>query len=615
MGKYQILVNILDRMRSEAPLKYGRYFPDPMDSEKLDQARARIFIHLFLKVRYGIADFEEREKYITDGPYDGGIDAYYINREEKKIVFLQSKFRGNQKNFETKRIFVEEILHMEIDRILEGECEDEGGNFYNGKILRMIKNIHGIEDIGRYHYEVILLANLDEAHYKKSQIRKLAGGFPVQVFNYEKCYNELVFPMVTGCFFHADEIRIRLSLINKENSEGRIGNTIETSYGACKSTVAFVPVLEIAKIMAKYKNAVLKYNPRCFLSLDDNKINPKIAATIRQKKTNEIALYNNGITILSDDTSFSSRVARKDIAQLIIRNPQIINGGQTAYTLSEIYENDARYQEYFQGKEILVRIITFLGEYKEEDKLKLIEELSRATNEQTAVKEADRRANEKVQIKYQKQIYEEFGLFYNRKKGEFYDGLQQEFITKDRVIDRTVFMRVATAIQGDVSAARKAGEEILFRQEHFEKVFEDSRIYRKYIYGYFCHRYLTKLEKLFSRKKGTKYGTDLYGHALRFGKYAVTYVAAESFREDLDVREYESYACLCTDCVLKQWKDFEKSAAKKKRNREYFYVSVGENGEIENYYNYDGYYKGKTINRDLRIYKFYKEIEAEKKSP
>ena len=45
--------------------------------------------------------------------------------------------------------------------------------------------------------------------------------------------------------------------------------------------VAFVPVLEIAKVVAKYKNSILKYNPRCFLSLKNNTINPKIRSTIR----------------------------------------------------------------------------------------------------------------------------------------------------------------------------------------------------------------------------------------------------------------------------------------------------------------------------------------------
>jgi hypothetical protein len=48
----------------------------------------------------------------------------------------------------------------------------------------------------------------------------------------------------------------------------------------------------------------------------------------------------------------------------------------------------------------------------------LHKEISRATNQQTAVDDADRRSNDKIQIELQK-----YGLFYERKRGEFFDGL------------------------------------------------------------------------------------------------------------------------------------------------------------------------------------------------
>ncbi len=38
----------------------------------------------------------------------------------------------------------------------------------------------------------------------------------------------------------------------------------------------FVPLIEIAKILYKYKNSVLRYNPRCFLGLKNNQVNPDI---------------------------------------------------------------------------------------------------------------------------------------------------------------------------------------------------------------------------------------------------------------------------------------------------------------------------------------------------
>lgn len=336
VSKYETLIKILDELRNEAPQNYKRYHPNITNIVDLDKARARAFIHLFLKGRFGLCDFNERENYITDDGYDGGIDAYYIDSEYKKIYFIQSKFRTTEKNFEGKEIEYDELLAMDIDRIVDGEDTDEEGNPYNAKIQNMKKRISSIDDIGRYSYKVIILANLIGC--KESKIKKLVGGFPAEVYNFEKCYKELVFPVVAGCFFKAEEIRIDLSLANKEGNEGRISYTVNTELSDCKILVTFVPLIEIGKILYKYKNSVLKYNPRCYLGLSNNVVNHRIEETVREKNTNEFALFNNGITILSDDTQINSQIALKDKAQLIISNPQIINGGQTSFTLASIYE-------------------------------------------------------------------------------------------------------------------------------------------------------------------------------------------------------------------------------------------------------------------------------------
>jgi len=324
--------------------------------EKLNEARSKAFIHLFLKGMYGIEKFHDRESFITDGSYDGGIDAYYIDKETKEIIFIQSKFRTNENNFENKEITYDELLSMDINRIISGEITNERGNTYNTKISKMQEEINKIHDIGRYNYKIIILANLKEK--TNVYLKKLTGGFPTDIFNFEKCYKQLVFPVISGCFFNAEEIRINLSLVHKDGNEGRIGYTVNTELSDCKILVTFIPLIEIAKILYKYKNSVLKYNPRGFLGLKNNQVNPQIADTVKNKSTNEFALFNNGITILSDYTEINSQVAKKDRAQLIIMNPQIINGGQTAFTLSSLYEECIQNNDFtmFDEKEVLVKI-------------------------------------------------------------------------------------------------------------------------------------------------------------------------------------------------------------------------------------------------------------------
>ena len=64
-------------------------------------------------------------------------------------------------------------------------------------------------------------------------------------------------------------------------------------------------------------------------------------------------------------------------------------------------------------------------------------------------------------------------------------------------------MRVASSIQGEVVKSRRNSDEVLFRPEHFEQIFADTDIYKKYMYGYLCHMYLTELEKKFSKQRNT----------------------------------------------------------------------------------------------------------------
>jgi hypothetical protein len=53
---------------------------------------------------------KDRENFITDDINDGGIDAYFIDNQNRKIFFVQSKFRSNEKNFHEKEIVLTELL-------------------------------------------------------------------------------------------------------------------------------------------------------------------------------------------------------------------------------------------------------------------------------------------------------------------------------------------------------------------------------------------------------------------------------------------------------------------------------------------------------------------------
>lgn len=606
MSKYETLVTVLDKLRMEAPLEYKRYRPLDTDIEKLNQARSKAFIHLFLKVKFGLLDFREREGVITEGSYDGGVDAYYIDSNAKKIYLIQSKFRTNENNFQQKEIQLEELLNMDVDRITKGELKDEDGNEYNSKIKQLIREISEIGDSGRYSYEVVILANLTNVN--PSKLKKLTGGFSAVVFDYERTYKELLFPIIIGTYYNPSELIISINLSNKNSSNARISYNVATGYKDCDITVLFVPTLEIAKTMYKYRNSILKYNPRSYLELSNNTVNKDIAKTITGLTTNEFALFNNGITMLSYGTAFNEKIGKKDRAQLIITQPQIINGGQTAFTLSRLYEENLgkdNSEQLFSDKEVLLKVITFHHEDADDDakQLRFIEAISKATNSQTPVDDADRHSNDSIQIEMQDRIFNEYGYFYERKRGEYADGIRAGYINRSKMIDREIFLRLCMSCDFNPSKARSAGAKKLFSEENFNSTMKDVSRFKEYFFAFKCYEQLNAIEKTFSQDRTNSFGLINYGHGLRYGKFAVIAACRLKYQANNSLTKVDSIV----NEVLDRWLGFESYITDLPSNNSYFRFYVDQDSGVEKQeLNFDGYYKGRTINNDLK--QFFKDL-------
>jgi len=603
MTKYLTLVNVLDVLRKEAPESYKFYHPLDSDLENLNKARSRALIHLFMKVKFGLLEFHEREKYVVDGTDDGGIDGYYIDKELKKIFFVQSKFRTNAENFESREIKFEELLNMDVDRILDGETTYENGTKYNEKIQLLIKEIQEIDAIVKYQYEVVIIANTKDV--VQSKLRKLTGGIAVSEFNFERTYEELLFPIITGTFYDQSELIIEINLGNKSSED--ISYSVETEFTDCEISALFVPTIEIAKSLYKYKNSILKFNPRSYLDMATGSVNAEIAKTITTKKTNEFALFNNGITMLSDNTHLNKRIAKKETGQLIVTNPQIINGGQTAFTLSRIYEdvlNDKQDIKVFENKEVLLKVITFneisINSTKLSDKLKLIEAISKATNQQTVVSEADRRSNDKVQIELQTLIFNEYGLFYQRKSGEYGEGLRNKYINRKQIIDRELLLRLILCCDCKPSQARRSGATTLFIKNNFDRTLSDSKRYREFVFAFKIYEELNTIQALFKSDSNNKDGIINYGHSLRYGKFALITSIMKEYKvnKDIDIKTLVT-------TTLSKWLEFENHVIFLPNNKNYFReIEDFDTGTIKQFLNFDGYYKGTTINEQIKNYSF-----------
>lgn len=577
--KYEMLVNILDKIRMEAPVNLEKtYKPDPNEMEKVNAARARAFIHLFLKVNFGLMEFKEREKNITDSSYDGGIDGYYIDKEDRLVYLIQSKFRTTKTNFESKDISYDEILCMDVERILKGESHDEAGNEYNGKIKQLQRELSETDNITKFNYKIIILANLKDI--QPARLRKLTDGYNADVFDYTRTYNELVFPVISGTLFTAHDICIPIDLSAK-NAGSKISYTVKTKASTCEITVLFVPVLEIAKIMSKYKNSILKYNPRSYLEFQGQAVNASIRKTVIDNNTNEFALYNNGITMISDDTSINERIGQKNKAQLSIKNPQIINGGQTSYILSRIYEETPveKLEDTFNEKEVLLKIITLIDNDNDKNKLELIEAVSEATNKQTPVINADKFANEPIHQQIQRSLFDHFGMLYERKRGEFADGLNFGYITSNQVIERNFFLRIYFAANGDINLG---SQKKLFQKNPERKLKIDDEKIRKFYIGHYLFDELTK--KLRTRKQHLnikRIDKSYYG---KIHLYNVLFPEStiHDIKNNINILE-------------NAWVDFMRFALKENEGIKKLWIGSQN-------FNEDKYYNSERLEKDLHFY-------------
>ena len=595
--KYQTLLNTLDKICEEAPNDFVSYHADKNNIESLNQARSKAFIHLYLKVKCGISSFLERHYFITDGTQDGGVDAYYIDKVNKKIYLIQSKFRTTKDNFEKKKISANDIVRMEVQRILKGEEKDSRGNDFSEKIKKLQKELSEISDQAYYKYIVIILGNLE--NYTDEQIKRIIDNSEYEIFDFNRTYKELVFPLCSATYYDPKEIKITIDLVNKEQST--LKQKISTNLGEFPIRVIFVPTKEIGRIMSRYKNAILRYNPRNFLSLSDNKINRKIMESITKNNSNDFAIYNNGITIIADSFELTESTGTKNVGQIIMLNPQIINGGQTAYVLSKIYE-DQKENGYsvFEGKEVMLKVIILTD--KKDLNIDFIEQISNATNQQTKVEEADRRSNDKIQLAIEEAIFDAFGYFYERKKGEFFNGIDKKYIDKNLVVNRYDLIKAYLAWQGDASNARRSGMDTLFKEKRFKEIMKKYADFKKMFFAYKVLKNIESVEKNRQHK---------FGVSIKYGKMAIVAVIGTFGITDEEIDNLsniqiddkkmggfeKSIDKLAIEKIEKaelMWADFINHVTMRDENKPY----INDEGSLD----FDVYYKGSTVNSDIKIF-------------
>lgn len=572
--KHSLLKRTLDDIAASAPEELQIYHPAEDDEDAQIHKYSRAQIHLFLRVRFGILDFNVVEGQITDGTGDGGLDAYHIDEDKKVVHLIQSKYKTTPEGYLNNDVDWREFFKMELDRIVRGEAGSISGNEYNGKIRIFQDQIKNIPDIARWAYRLVYLGNVPSA-ITKQNLLSTSGGVcqDAEVLHGSDFYNQVLIPYLKRDFYNKEDFSFEIS-INQDRAANRIRYSVDlANEQSAEVQLFFVPTIEIARLMSQYRNSILQHNPRCYVGIRSTGVNADIRDSVSSTEHNEFSLLNNGITIICKEVNYNDNTARRGQASIIVSNPQIVNGGQTAFTLAHLYENDDR--SIFENKEVLTKFIRIEGDQGE-----MIEKISDATNSQNPIKPRDKAANDIALVNLQNELFDRYGVIFERKRGEFYDSIQDGLIDEQSVLDSVVLMRLLLVYRGSIALARSVGENTLFSGGKVDDVdIED-------IYKLVCiHREIHSFENSRERNSRSRYQMDIWGNGIRYGQWAIIYAAFKLMNTVDDLPNV-------IEAIAYRWRDFENTATNHEHNQDY--MSDG--------FDYANYYKGKTIKEDLDSY-------------
>jgi hypothetical protein len=151
-----------------------------------------------------------------------------------------------------------------------------------------------------------------------------------------------------------------------------------------KSYLCIIPGTVLADIYDRYGSALLEGNVRSFLSTKVA-VNKKIRTTILQQPERFFA-YNNGISATAMDVQFER--TEQGLFLVSARDFQIINGGQTTASLSNT-RYTSREKVDLAPVYVQMKLTVIERARDDEEASKLVQEISRSSNSQNKVSDAD----------------------------------------------------------------------------------------------------------------------------------------------------------------------------------------------------------------------------------
>ncbi|TLT07246.1 AIPR family protein [Aliarcobacter thereius] len=433
------------------------------------------FYIFILECITNIKDINNLEQLITDKFYnqkvhnnnydDFGIDAIYINDEEKEISLFNFKYREkfspdskiSQNDISISTKFVNAIITSKLDDL-------------NGKLREFATNIiDAFSSKDTWKFKLYMVSNESkDLDIDLPNIVQLKELYDLEIISIS------LSKISDFMSLRPESINAKL-LLEKES----ILSYSEDNLSTTNSYIIKLPIIELIRITCNDKKSREEYNLEDYKKLDkfnlsygvlfdnvrgylgETKYNKNIFETLK-KEPNRFFMYNNGITITTKNINAESVNAKKKM-KFELEDIQIVNGGQTLRTLHKFKsENIKNIDDYLSQGEILVRI------FKTGNNIELTSKIAEYTNSQNAISAIDLKSISYIQIQIE-QFLEEENIIYSRKAGDIGTNSTKEYKHK---FSMEKLAQLLFAIKGNPEKSSNQKKQIF--EKYYNNIFNDD---------------------------------------------------------------------------------------------------------------------------------------------
>ncbi len=442
----------------------------------LDKTEAtKKLTEFYSKARFKITK-DEFSKYYVDGPNDGGIDFYF--REDFTFFIFQAKFYTFPRNLNIKEISSE--IRKIINTITNENPNQHAEDFVNELRNNLTNNKATLEIIflttGLVKQTIINNVQQKLNEYKKSNKWSINLDFIVID---KHVLDNVIYDIKHGYIPYTGKKTVRLdkNLFIEMNSEG-------TGVQCVTAIVNINDILSWFKDSEEVKRALQK-NVREFLG--ENPVNKGIEKSYIE--TPEWFWYkHNGIIIFADNMSID-----KDNSSLILRNPQIVNGGQTIRTVFPAYLKNRRRDN---NAKVLLRVYRLPYENIETYKRSI--EIISALNSQSKILPSDLRSTDPRQVRLER-LFHQLGFKYWRKRSKEAKSFRYSITMRNLALRYYICKKNAPhlGVLGQIENlfSDDSKYETIFNEEEIKKELGNYHIVLRYITLWVIDQILQRIKK------------------------------------------------------------------------------------------------------------------------